>query len=175
MDSLEYKYAKTLLGISNPDIWCPYFSITRDQDKSYSSGRTKIPDRVAQWIGDELVDQKYRVGKLKSDLEKCFPDTNIEVSEENCDIKVFFDEGTCIEFENEGKDHQCIDVYSFNINSRVEHRLLFFPHKHWSGNEKERKEKIWGLWNYSGRNQPLGRALVSKLTKDLFNELGLEA
>lgn len=174
MDSQEYKNAKTRLGVSNPDIWCPYFSITRDQDKSYSSGRTKIPDRVAQWIVDELADQKDRIGKLTSNLKECFPNAKIEVEEESGDVKVVIDTRNSIDFKNEGKDHQCIDVYSFKIRSKVEHRLLFFPHKHWSTDEEVRKEKIWGLWNYSGRNPPLGRPLISELTKGLFSELVLE-
>ncbi|ELC3158848.1 hypothetical protein RI851_003872 [Vibrio harveyi] len=174
MDSLEYKNAKTRIGISNPDIWCPYFSITRDQDKSYSSGRTKIPDRVAQWVTDELSDQKDRVDKLTSNLKECFPNADIVVLEQNSDVRVVIDKDNSIDFKNKGKDHRCLDVYSFKVNKK-EHILVFFPEKYWSRDEKELKNKTWGLWNYADRNSPLGRSLTSKLTKELFSELSVEA
>lgn len=167
MNNIEYKSIKKVLGFKNPDIWCAYFHITKDQDKSYSNGRTAIPEVLAAEIYKEKTERKEKV----LELYEVFQSKNLskikscELNESTNNIELKIDNSSII-FLNEGKDWLCHDLYTFRYQG-------------YSGVIIYRKKK-WVLWfdmkkedkyqrQKGGRLLEICRDFNEKLLEEIFN------
>ncbi|GAB7227513.1 hypothetical protein VrSk94_11950 [Vibrio rotiferianus] len=65
MNREEYKQIKEKSGITVSDIWRAFSQLTPDQDKAYSSGRTQIPPKVANFLESQIADATARAETLK--------------------------------------------------------------------------------------------------------------
>jgi hypothetical protein len=173
MTHLEYKAAKIALGIEIPGIWCSYFHISINNNKSYSSGRTKIPELLSETIKQELEENSVRVQKLVSNLKRCFPQAEVDIKQDSNDIKISIDDKELTTFKNEGKNQMCYNTYSFMSAKGLKKTLVFYPKNHWV-TEPEKRNFDWVFWmldRYSPRRiGPYFEELSSELiTKVVLN------
>lgn len=147
MNNTQYKCAKDKLGMKNPDIWCAYFRIAKDTDKSYSSGRLPIPDLLKEGINEVVEDHLKRVLKLKDIISKVFDVDTVSICDSTNDITLELQNlDHTVVFKNNGKDHFLNDVYSFIGPGKINHLILYCPKYPWK-KEKKDKNYDWFYWN----------------------------
>lgn len=100
----EYKSAKAKSGISLSDIWCDVTGISRDRDKSFSSGRTAIPSDAASKVNALIAWLIEGAGKLQAVLQGELPDCSIRLDEDCLAIDVYFPSGKIVRLHNSGVD-----------------------------------------------------------------------
>lgn len=170
MNNLEYKQAKEKLGMKNPDIWCNYFRIARDTDKSYSSGRLPIPGNIELGVEELVVKTEEKFSKLKDIISDIFPDDSVEQCDKTNDISLYNQEyGVTVNFKNEGKDHHFHEVYSFIGPGKINHLILYYPEKPWVRD----KSKIVYDWFYWRLEQSYKVSHHKTITSVLLRQLVL--
>ena len=171
MNSIEYKQAKEKSGMKNPDIWCGYFRIARDTDKSYSSGRLVVPDELSKKIEHMVKVRESRVSLLVDKISSFFPDGKIEKCNKTSDITLKINESnTEIRFKNNGKDHFLNDLYSFIGPGKINHLILYYPEKPWVKSAAD-TEFDWVYWR-SEPSQNIGiHNYQNAFTKELMHRL----
>ena len=149
MDFETYKAAKSRLGIANPDLWCAALNIAKDTDKSYSSNRLAIPERIALRVREILESRERRVEKLAEKLRTIFEDYSVDICPNTHNIYVASaTKEIRVEFINNGVDHFFHDVYSFESKGRTKNLILYYPSKPW---EKNPKDYDWYFWRAEPR------------------------
>lgn len=124
MTAEEYKRAKAILVPRNKDMWLLFCSISEDQDKAYSSGRTPIPTMkdtdkatipLAEYLSNLVKDKKERIINLRDKIQSIFPASKLEIDNETFDI---FDKESSLYLKNAGQDwfHQDIIYISMHHN-----------------------------------------------------------
>ncbi|WP_425641722.1 hypothetical protein ACPUEK_18125 [Marinomonas gallaica] len=173
MNNIEYKQAKEKLGMKNPDIWCGYFNIAKDTDKSYSSGRLSIPDEIEAKVQTLVEARQLKVQKLKDRISEIFPNDSVDLCDHTNDINLHIKElGVTVNFKNNGKDHFLHDVYSFIGPGKINHLLLYYPEKPWV---KDRSQTAfdWFYWR-SDPSQSIGmQNYHNVITEELLRQLVL--
>lgn len=170
MTPIEYKNAKIALGINMPDIWCNYFHISKDNDKSYSCGRTIIPDLLSDTIKQELEENSIRVLKLESSIKRCFPQAEVFIDKDTNDFSIIIDDTKRISFKNEGKNQLCYNIYSFMSSKKLKKTLVFYPKSYWV-TEPEKRDFDWVFWTLN-RYSPMAIGLPFKeLSSELIEEV----
>lgn len=170
MNNIEYKQAKEKLGMKNPDIWCGYFHIAKDTDKSYSSGRLSIPESIGLDINKLVENREEKVRKLKNIISDIFPSNNVTLCEKTNDINLFIQEfDVTVNFKNNGKDHFLHDVYSFIGPGKINHLILYYPEKPWVENRSETKFN----WFYWPSKQVVTQRRHRDITPELLRQLVL--
>jgi len=100
----EYKDAKAKSGISVLDIWCDVTGISRDRDKSFSSGRTAIPSDAASKVNALIERLVEGAGELQAMLQKELPDCSVRLDEDCLAIDIAFPSGYVVRLHNSGVD-----------------------------------------------------------------------
>lgn len=131
MDAVEYKRSKELLGISKPNIWCMQFQISIDIDKSYSSGRKEIPEKLSKIIRKKVDEHIEKVLKLQSHLKEIFPDSKVEIDQEKNDILVNIPKENQLKIKNNGINNLGFNIYSFMTKGRNKRTLVYYPEDYW--------------------------------------------
>lgn len=174
MKAQDYKDCKKKLGILNPDIWAKQFGISKDTDKSYSCGRNKIPEHVANEIYKLINDRDTIVEELVAIIKKAFPDSLIKKDVDTCNISLEIDSfEQPIEFINKGKDHLGYNVFRFRNPDGIDNVLIYYRKRLRNSNTIE---QYWTYW----RSEPAPKIHVkyafmqnyqNELTIELLNEL----
>lgn len=168
MDHKLYKKLKDNLGMKNPDIWCSYFNIARDTDKSYSSGRLPVPEKLALNIENLSKTRQFRVIKLVDKISSVFPTSNVSLCEITNDITLDIQSiDRKVIFKNNGKDHFSNDVYSFIGPGKINHLILYYPEKPWV-KDTSKTNFDWFYWNYNDSVMHQGNYVI---TEDLLKPL----
>ena len=173
MNNAEYKQAKEKLGMKNPDIWCSYFQIAKDTDKSYSSGRLTIPKEIASRVKELVESSEKKVLKLVDKISQIFPDDRVEQCNTNNDITLYNQEfDVVVKFKNNGKDHFLHDVYSFIGPGKINHLILFYPEKPWV-KDRSQTDFDWFYWRSEPSQQAGIQNYHNTITPDLLRKLVL--
>lgn len=104
MTSDEYKCAKAKSGISVSDIWCGVTGISKDRDKSFSSGRTVIPSDAASRVSALIERLVEGAGELLAMLQKELPDCSVRLDGDCLAIDIGFPSGNEVRLHNAGVD-----------------------------------------------------------------------
>lgn len=137
MTTEEYRLFRAWGGMS-PVIWCERLNIARDTDKSYSSGRLKVSDKVAELVHHYAKDKYQKAQSLLQILQKELPEFEFALDETNLNINVFTSDGTLkANFSNQGLNNSHEELYYFGVQGKEPNVLI---HK-----EKGR-DKNWFLW-----------------------------
>jgi hypothetical protein len=127
MNPDEYRAAKARSGITVADIWCAATKITKDQDKSYSSGRTTIPDTTAARVRT-LVDRVSTLGRvLAENISMTLPDCTVDFNDSTGAITLTFASTKTIQIDCTGVDMMNLaPVYVAARSTRNEATFIFF-------------------------------------------------
>lgn len=166
MDPAEYRAAKARSGIAVADIWCAVNKMTRDQDKSYSSGRTQIPEGTAQGIR-KLLDKLSERGRLLAEnVAAALPESTVTFDDSSGAISVTFASKKTLQIDCAGVDTlNLAPVYVAARSTRNEATFIYFSDA--SGAKPASiKGNQWFLWR---GNFPENRS-VGRL-QNYFNEI----
>jgi hypothetical protein len=163
----QYKKIKVALGANNINIFLSYFHISKDSDKAYSSGRSKIPDLLGITMEQELKQFQSKVTKLKLALQACFSESSVNINNDTNDITVVTKNNQVITFKNEGRDWLGFNIYRFLGPKKLKKTIIYFPKKDWEA-QREDKDFDWVFWimsinrNTSSPYQELSSELLLK-------------
>lgn len=158
MNPNEYRAAKTRSCIKVADTWCAAIRITVDQDKSYSSGRTVIPEQVATTIR-ALVNRLSTLGQILADnIRLTLPDCSVDFNQNTGAINIIFPSKKGLQIECEGVDGlNLAPVYVAARSTKSEAIFIYFEQ-----NSPSKPHYIqgdtWFLWRGNfPENQNLSR------------------
>lgn len=142
----DYKTAKKRSRITVSDIWLSAIRITIDQDKSFSSGRTPIPQEVEKRVNDLLCNLTQGAKKLEADLQQVLPECSVSLDSETSDITVTFPGGRSAELKMLGIDTLShAQVYGLDYNGAGAATFVRMPQPTLE-KDTENKKFRWFLW-----------------------------
>ena len=151
MNNIEYKACKKLVGPVSRDIWCALLGIAKDTDKSYSCGRSPIPEHIDKKLGKLVKNKEIKAGKLANKLRETFSDDCYVIirSTESNDISLQNKSGLKILFVNEGTDMFNHDVYSFKSKKGLRNIMLYYPENPYQAprNDDPNNDRDWFYWD----------------------------
>jgi len=154
----QYRSAKARSGITVADIWCAATQMTKDQDKAYASGRTMIPDAVAEHVRGLVDDLSNRGRALADDIRTALPGSTVDFNDRNGAITLMFPSKKSIQIDCAGVDTMNLaPVYVAARSTKNEAIFIFFA------NESPTKPKHvegdrWFLWRGNfPENRHVGR------------------
>jgi hypothetical protein len=141
MTNEEYKLFRAWGGMP-PLIWCERLGIARDTDKSYSSGRLKVSDKVAELVHRYATRKYQKAQTLQQILQAELPEFNFVIDEANLNIDAFTTEGNRkVTFINCGMDNYFNELYHFGVKGKVPNVLI---------HDEESRNKNWYLMQRTG-------------------------
>lgn len=100
----EYKFAKAKSGVSSLDDWCGITGISKDRDKSFSSGRTPIKTDVASKITTLITNFEDSARELQTLLQAEMPECSVQLDDESLALDIIFASGQIVRLQNAGID-----------------------------------------------------------------------
>ena len=123
----EYRAAKARSCISVADNWCAATKVTKDQDKSYSSGRTVIPDTVAKNVRMLIEVLSARGRSLADKIGEALAECTVNFDDANGAITLTFSSMNKVQIECAGVDTlNLATVYVFARSTKNEAIFIYF-------------------------------------------------
>lgn len=147
MNSDEYRVAKARSGITVADIWYAATKMTKDQDKSYSSGRTAIPDTTATRVRT-LVERLSTLGRVLADnISTALPDCSVNFNDSTGLITLTFPSTKSMQIECAGVDTLNLAPVYIAARSTKNEAIFIFLDDNTSLKPKYNiKGEHWFLW-----------------------------
>lgn len=144
MDADNYKTAKSRSRITVSDIWLSVIRVTLDQDKSYSSGRTPIPEDVALRVNRLSSKLKEGAEELEAKLCDELPECAVSLNPNTLDITIAFPQGKVAVLAMCGVDLlNHAQMYTIDRNGLGAATFLRICPPKW---RKEKNGVRWYLW-----------------------------
>jgi len=145
MSPEEYKAAKNRSCITVNDIWCAAARVSKDQDKSYSSGRTAIPEDAAANVRRVVSLVETTATSLFDELGQALPGCLVELDGASLSIQVHFPSTKAVKIDCCGLDIANLwPVYSADRSTKGEAVFLYAPERPWK--RKADDQRRWFLW-----------------------------
>lgn len=145
MSAVEYKDLKARSRITVIDIWCGAIRVSKDQDKSYSSNRTTIPEAVATRVRQLSVKIGGAASQLQEQLQHALPECAVVLHDTSLEINISFPNGKVAKLENRGLD--LANLWPLYIGNSGSGREAVFVYTFPSHRDQENpKTAAWFLW-----------------------------
>lgn len=154
----EYRAAKARSCISVADNWCACLRVSKDQDKSYSSGRTEIPVELADKV-HKLVDDLTAHGReLAEIIRAALPTCSVDYNSDTGAITVTFPSAKSVRLDCSGVDTMNLAPVYVAARSTANEAVFIFFDDHSRMKPGSLKGTSWFLWrgNFS-ENRNAGR------------------
>jgi len=173
MTADNYKAAKRRSRITTSDIWLRVIRVTIDQDKSFSSGRTPVPEEVEKRINDLLRTLEDGAAKLEADLRQALPECSVSLDSASLDITITFPQGKGAMLTMRGVD-SLNHAQMYDVDRTVEGAATFvrMNQPKWQ-QDGENKGLRWYLWRGDFVQSRAGRKLQNYwnvITGELLRE-----
>ncbi|WP_304351082.1 hypothetical protein [Comamonas testosteroni] len=172
----EYKKVRERSGITVTDIWCSAIRISKDQDKSYASGRTAIPDEVCERVRDTIVMIEKASEELHANLQDVLKECDVTLDRDTLQIAITFPSGKKAVLEQRGLEITMLrPIYKADPATRHEALFLLTDEKPWDPKVKGHRSLRWFLWRgdfvesqNAGRIQSYRNDLTERLLYEAF-------
>ncbi|WP_350315659.1 hypothetical protein OHK33_11920 [Pectobacterium aroidearum] len=146
MNADNYKAAKSRSRITNLDIWLHAVQITVDQDKSFSSGRTPIPEEVEKRLDHLLLSLETGAVELEAELRQALPECTISLDSASLNITIGFPQGKDAVLMMRGVDMlNHAQMYDVDRSGAGAATFVRMSQPTWKQDDKNRTRR-WYLW-----------------------------